>query len=144
MSNFKHVRCRILGLNSVVDNDELIAYPKIHTRKKWAERTIHVVGELAGNPNDTRRTRSQFESALCVKYPLFDEKCYLMIYSDPKTYGYATHDPISKTTMKEESSSLRKNNTRELVDLPPWRKLVKCKWVFKTKFIADGSPLTYK
>ena len=46
--------------------------------------------------------------------------------------------------MKEEFSSLQKNNTWELVDLPPGRKLVQSKWVFKTKFVADGSPLKYK
>ena len=45
--------------------------------------------------------------------------------------------------MKEEFSSLQKNNTWELVDLPPRRKLVQCKWVFKTKFVDDGSPLKY-
>ena len=56
--------------------------------------------ELARNPNDTRRTRSQFESALCVKDPLFAEKCYLMIDYDPKTYEYASYDPIWKTSMK--------------------------------------------
>ena len=32
----------------------------------------------------------------------------------------------------------------ELVDLPLGRKLVQCKWVFKNKFDADGSPLKYK
>ena len=31
-----------------------------------------------------------------------------------------------------------------MVDLPPKRKLAQCKWVFKTKFSADGSPLKYK
>ena len=46
--------------------------------------------------------------------------------------------------MKEEFNSLQKNNTWELVDLPRGRKLVQCKWVFKTKFDADGSPLKYK
>ena len=30
------------------------------------------------------------------------------------------------------------------MDLPPRRKLVQCKWVYKTKFTADGSPLKYK
>ena len=46
--------------------------------------------------------------------------------------------------MKEEFNSLQKNNTWELVDLPPGRKLFQCKWVFKTKFASDGSPLKYK
>ena len=46
--------------------------------------------------------------------------------------------------MKEEFSSLQKSNTWELVDLPPGRKLVQCKWVYKTKFATDGSPLKYK
>ena len=126
------------------DNDELIAYPNRPTRPKWASRTIHADGELTGNPSDTRRTRSQFESALCMKDPLFVEKCYLMVESYPQTYEYAAHDPIWKTSMKEEFSSLHKNTTWELVDLPPGRKLVQCKWVFKTKFAADGSPLKYK
>ena len=83
------------------DNNDLIADPDIPTRPKWEANTIHAAGELAGNPNDTRRTRSQFESALCVKDPLFDENCYLMVESDPQTYEYAVHDPICQTTMKE-------------------------------------------
>ena len=39
---------------------------------------------------------------------------------------------------------IQKNNTWELVDLPPGRKLVQCKWMYKTKFAADGSALKYK
>ena len=35
-----------------------------------------------------------------------------------------------------EMDALAKNGTWELVDLPPNRKAVKCKWVFKLK--ADG------
>ena len=66
-----------------------------------------------------------------------------MVESDPYTYEYVAHDQIWKTTMKEEFNSLQKNKTWELVDLPP-RKLVQCKWVFKTKFDANGSPLKYK
>ena len=61
------------------DNDDLIADPNSPTRLKWAANTIHVAGELAGNPSDPRRIRSQFESALCMKEPLFAEKCYLMV-----------------------------------------------------------------
>ena len=78
-----------------------------------------------------------------MKDPLFEEKCYLMVELDPHTYEYSSHDPIWQTAMKEEFISLQKNNTWELVDLPPGRNLVQCKWVFKTKFTNDGSNLKY-
>ena len=70
--------------NEFVDSDiyynyDLIEYPNSPTRPKWLANTIHATGELAGNPSDTRRTRSQFESALCMKDPLFAEKFYLML-----------------------------------------------------------------
>ena len=55
-------------------NDYFISYPNSPKITKWAANTIHAIGELAGNPNDTRRTRSQFDSSLCVKDPLFNEK----------------------------------------------------------------------
>ena len=61
------------------NNDDLIAYSNSPTILKWAANTIHAAGELAENPNDTRRTRSKFESALCVKYPLFAKKFYIMV-----------------------------------------------------------------
>ena len=65
------------------DNDDLIADPNRPTIQKWEENTIHAVGELAENPSDPRRTRSQFESALSMKDPLFVEKCYLMVELEP-------------------------------------------------------------
>ena len=55
-------------------NYDLIEYPNSPTRPKWAAKTIDAAGELAENPNDPRRTRSHFESALCMKDPLFVEK----------------------------------------------------------------------
>ena len=68
------------------DNEYLIAYPNTPIVPKWVANTIQSVGELDGNPIDTRRNRSQFESALSVKEPLFIENCYMMIESNPKTY----------------------------------------------------------
>ena len=53
------------------DGYEFIAYPNSPTRPKWAAKTLHAAGELAGDPNDTRRTRSQFESGMCMKDPMF-------------------------------------------------------------------------
>ena len=69
--------------SDMYDNYDLIADPNSPTRQKWAANTIHAAGELAGNPSDPRRNRSQFESALCMKDPLFAEKCYLVVESYP-------------------------------------------------------------
>ena len=92
--------------SDMYDNYDLISDPNIPTRQKWASNTIHAAGELAGNPNDPRSTRSQFESALCMKDPMFAEKLYLMVEYDTQTYEEASGDPRWKTAMKEEFISL--------------------------------------
>ena len=46
--------------------------------------------------------------------------------------------------MAEEYSSVMKNRTWDLVSLPKGRKLVQCKWVYRTKYAADGSIDKYK
>ena len=90
------------------DSDEFIADPNSPTRPKWAAKTLHAAGELAGDPNDPRRTRSQFESGLCMKDPMFAEKCYLMVESDPQTYEEAAGDPRWQASMNEELTRYRK------------------------------------
>lgn len=44
-----------------------------------------------------------------------------------------------KTAMEEEINSLDENKTWSLVNLPPERKAVKSKWVFKIKRDQDGN-----
>ena len=46
--------------------------------------------------------------------------------------------------MTTEYDSLMKNKTWSLVPLPSGIKLVGCKWVYKTKFTADGQIEKYK
>jgi hypothetical protein len=41
--------------------------------------------------------------------------------------------------MNEEYRSLMEKNTWDLVPIQKGRKLVKCKWVYKTKYASDGS-----
>ena len=60
--------------SNLSDGDDFIADPNSPTRTKWASKTLHAAGELAGDPNDLRRTRSQFESGLCMKDPMSAEK----------------------------------------------------------------------
>ena len=67
-----------------------------------------------------------------------------MVRSDPQSYQEATYDPIWKSAMQEEFNSLHKNETWELVPLLPKRKLVQCKWFYRTNFFFDGLDIKYK
>ena len=53
---------------------------------KWAEKTIQAAGDLAGNPLDPRKTRSQFHNASYASEIALDEKFYMMIGSDTHSY----------------------------------------------------------
>jgi hypothetical protein len=46
--------------------------------------------------------------------------------------------------MDEEYSTLMDNNTWDLVPLPKGRKLVRCRWIYRTKIAADGEINKYK
>ena len=46
--------------------------------------------------------------------------------------------------MNEELDALHKNNTWDMVDLPPGQSVVGCRWVYKIKTKADGSIERYK
>ena len=61
------------------NNYDLITNPNIPTNPKWEQNTIQATRELAGNPSDSRRTRSQFESALSIKDPLFVDNFFIII-----------------------------------------------------------------
>ena len=63
---------------------------------------------------------------------------------DPETFVEASGHPDWDIAMNEEYRSLMANNTWDLVPLPKGVKLVKCKWVYKTKYASDGSVERYK
>jgi hypothetical protein len=46
--------------------------------------------------------------------------------------------------MQKEYNSLLENQTWDLVPLPSGRKLVRCRWVYRTKSIAYGQVNKYK
>ena len=46
--------------------------------------------------------------------------------------------------MQQEYDALQKNNTWDLVPLPPNRQVIGCKWVFRVKENADGSINRFK
>lgn len=70
-----------------------------------------------------------------------------MSQQDPQTVKQALECDNKlnwQKAMDSEYSSLVKNNTWTLCDLPPGKKPIPCKWVFKTKLDADGNIIKYK
>jgi hypothetical protein len=63
---------------------------------------------------------------------------------DPETFAEALGHPDWDTTMNEEYHSLMENDTWDLVPLSKGRKLVRCKWVYRTKYASDGSVERHK
>jgi hypothetical protein len=68
----------------------------------------------------------------------------LSIVSIPNNVQEALLDPRWREAMNEEMKSLKKNNTWELVDCPPGKKIVGCRWVYTVKYKADGTIERFK
>ena len=56
---------------------------------------------------------------------------------DPNFFAEASGNPDWDAAMDEECRSLMAKDTWDLVPLTKGRKLVKCKWVYKTKYASD-------
>lgn len=75
------------------------------------------------------------------------EAMVAMGHFEPLTYKQAISCADAKEwcdAVDEEYRSLIENNTWTLEDLPPDRRAVSCKWVFKLKYAPDNSIARYK
>lgn len=63
---------------------------------------------------------------------------------EPTSFKEANQIDCWQRVMKAELDALERNKTWSLVPLPPGKKVVNCRWVYRTKFRADGSIERYK
>ncbi|CAI7760277.1 unnamed protein product [Closterium sp. NIES-53] len=73
--------------------------------------------------------------------------CYWAAVPEPKTLAEALNGPDSekwKQSVKEEYDSLLENETWELCELPPGKKAISSKLIFKHKYGPDGELTRYK
>jgi hypothetical protein len=77
---------------------------------------------------------------------LHDYHCFSILATlhEPHSYREASVDPLWQKAMSDELDALSKTHTWDLVDLPPGKFAVGCKWVYKIKTRADGSVERYK
>ena len=64
---------------------------------------------------------------------------HLSTVSEPHSYAEASMHQGWLEAMNKEISALEANNTWDLVYLPPGKKAISCKWVYKVKLKADGT-----
>ncbi|KAL6322733.1 hypothetical protein AAG906_015419 [Vitis piasezkii] len=62
----------------------------------------------------------------------------------PNSVQEALVDPRWKAAMNEEMKSLQKNETWELVECPPGKKPVGCRWIYTVKYKSDDSIERFK
>jgi hypothetical protein len=131
--------------DSELEHSDAVAEPE--QRPKWAQTTLQDAGDLVGDPVDTRRTQFDFEEplvALTATEPFPSRHIFLVQSSDPQSYGEVAGNPFWESTMQEEYNSLLENHTWDPVPLPSGRKLVRCRWVYRTKSAVDGQISRYK
>ncbi|XP_073280652.1 uncharacterized mitochondrial protein AtMg00820-like [Primulina huaijiensis] len=63
---------------------------------------------------------------------------------EPTSYREATSYPKWKVAIDLELAALESNHTWELVVLPPGKKAIGCRWVYKIKKISDGTVDKFK
>ncbi|KAA0068117.1 retrotransposon protein [Cucumis melo var. makuwa] len=77
---------------------------------------------------------------------LQDYHCFSTIISlvEPTSYQEASTDPLWQKAMNDELQALEKTHTWDYVDLPPGKRPIGCKWIYKIKTHSDGTIERYK
>jgi hypothetical protein len=95
-------------LEDSVHADEQVVQPnenimlELQQMPKWAQSTLQETSNLAEDPLDSRRTRSQHvdpSHVLSNFEPAMPMHCYMVQYSDPLTYSKAVGNPLWEEAM---------------------------------------------
>nr|GEU73882.1 cysteine-rich RLK (receptor-like protein kinase) 8 [Tanacetum cinerariifolium] len=99
-----------------------------------------------GIENLKRTTRSEHGHVPRRRFPIEgeDTSSLVMFAGDPISVNEAMAKEEWRVAMQEDLSAIQRNQTWELVDLPNGKNLITLKWIFKTKFLADGSIQKHK
>jgi hypothetical protein len=114
------------------------------------EDDIEIRTESDNNDNQSDYRGSRYQLRPRSHHRRYDDETtesLFVLMGEPETYREAIESLDSKKwieAMKCEIQSMIKNQTWDLVKLPPGRKVVDCKWTYKIKSGDHGQPERYK
>ncbi|KAF3651721.1 putative chaperonin 60 subunit beta 4, chloroplastic-like [Capsicum annuum] len=100
--------------------------------------------ESQAEPIPLRRSTRPTKSNPKYANDMYTSCQFSFVVSDPTHYGEAAEKEEWRSAMVEEINSIEKNGTWEMVELPEDKNAIGLKWIFKTKFAADGSLQKHK
>ena len=86
--------------------------------------------------NPTRKVRSLRD--------IYDSCDFSFFTCEPHNFEEAASEEIWKKAMDEEITTIEKNHTWDLAELPKGKDVIGLKWVYKTKYKEDGSIQKHK
>jgi len=76
--------------------------------------------------------------------PYIHYLCQISENYEPQTYKQAIHFPHWQKAIDDELATMDVNNTWSITHLPPGKKSISCKWLFKLKVNSDGTIAKHK
>ncbi|GJY19940.1 ribonuclease H-like domain-containing protein [Tanacetum coccineum] len=129
------LRCDSTGDLYPVTSPYPIPHAFLVSQHTWHQRLGHPGGEVLRH-----LVSSNFISYNNEKPPVL---CHAFSPL-PKSYRDAFNDPNWQNAMCDEYTALIKNKTWTLVPRPPDTNIVRCMWLFRHKYLADGTLSRYK
>jgi hypothetical protein len=108
-------------------------------KPKWLQDTLREAQGLVGNPKQTVR-----ESKPPKRFYNYIAMVRNIKEYDPSTFEEAVDQEVWRYSMIEEYNSIMKNDIWEVVPRPEGKLVVTFKWLYKLKYVVDGSIEKYK
>ncbi|CAH9093346.1 unnamed protein product [Cuscuta epithymum] len=111
--------------------------------------TVKINSPPVAPPAPTADSGNPYSLSHYIKYDQFlvPHRAFLAaitLTKEPNNFGEAVRDPQWREAMSREIQALERTSTWEIRDLPPGKKAIYCKWVYKIKYKSDGSVERYK